>query len=83
MQNQARPVERPHGFGQFTGEACPGTETGMIPLSERWWLLPRFRPDHEPRPWQNDQRENIAKIMRQRPLSHAEAAAHRDEIRAA
>lgn len=51
-----------------------------IPLSDRWWLLPRFRGqevDRDPKPTE----PSTAKIMRER-LSHSEATAYREQLAA-
>jgi hypothetical protein len=52
-----------------------------IPLSDRWWLLPRFRGtqevDRDPKPTE----PSTAKIMRER-LSHTEAVAYREQLAA-
>lgn len=55
--------------------------TGVIPLSERWWLLPHLRDRedrHEQRPGQETA---IEKVMRERPLAFTEAAIYRDALR--
>lgn len=45
-----------------------------IPLSARWWLLPRFR-DVDREPLQERRSEDVDRLMRERPLSHSEAVA--------
>lgn len=60
---------------RVTGRRIPSHE---IPLSERHWLLPRYRlRDQQPEPAERPANPGIAQIMREMPLSHTEAEALR------
>lgn len=66
---------------RVTGRRMP---PGGIPLSERHWLLPRFRDrDQQPEPADRPADPSVAKVMRELPLCQTEAAAHRAELEAA
>lgn len=53
----------------------------MIPLAERYWLLPHLRErDQKPEP---EQRDDVDRIMRERPLCESEADDLRRHLEAA
>lgn len=51
----------------------------MIPLHDRYWLLPRFRGERQVEQ-QIERRYQIARIMRDHPTSSSEATAFRQKL---